>query len=197
MVCRRIPNRRVRPRSFASARTASIFAAAAAGAHPRSDTRRHGRPRSAAPPEKIHQSTTPAMGLAAPTPAHRSPCSAFRKSRRDCPARYPGRFARTPRTFVALIVREPIAETSLFGVISAADDVEEQPAVGEALQSRRLLCGKRRRNQARTEGHQELQPFRLIQQPCRGQPCVFAPGSGGGQHPSKPSRSAARATSPR
>ncbi|SLF49724.1 Uncharacterised protein [Mycobacteroides abscessus subsp. massiliense] len=54
-----------------------------------------------------------------------------------------------PRAFVALIVSEPIAETSLFGVVSAADDVEEQPAVGEALQSRRLLCGKRRRNHSR------------------------------------------------
>ncbi|MNN15309.1 hypothetical protein D3C81_1284110 [compost metagenome] len=87
------------------------------------------------------------------------------------------------RGLVALAVIEEQAIAFQLGGVAAGDQVDQQPAVGEAIEGCRHARRQCRRHQARPHRDQEFQALRHgRQRRCR-HPWVFARAAGGNQHP--------------
>ena len=87
---------------------------------------------------------------------------------------------------VSLVVAEVVAEPGLLDRVATRHDVQQQPSTRDALEGRRLVGGQGRRDEARSEGDQELQPCGHLGQGGRGDPGVLAPGSGRREHRLEP-----------
>ena len=86
-----------------------------------------------------------------------------------------------PRAHVALLLGEVVAEGTLFVGVAAGDDVQQEPPMRVPLEGRRHLRGEGRRDEAGTEGDQELQPLGGLGQHRGDHPGVVAPAAGRGQ----------------
>jgi hypothetical protein len=64
------------------------------------------------------------------------------------------------RDFVAFVMGEEDAVTLVFDRISAGDDIDEEPAVGDAIERRRHARGDGRRLQPGPDSHEIAQPLR-------------------------------------
>ncbi len=83
---------------------------------------------------------------------------------------------------VPLVLRQMVAETALLGALPAGDDVEQQAPAGDPLVGRGHLGGQGGGDEARPEGHEELQPRGLLGERGGDQPGVLAPGARRGEH---------------
>ncbi|MNZ75761.1 hypothetical protein D3C78_942470 [compost metagenome] len=89
------------------------------------------------------------------------------------------------RGFVALLVVQVQAITGQLVGVATGDQVEQRPAVGQAVQGCRLARRDRRRNDAWTQGNQEFQMLGHRDQRCCHQPGILAGTPGRDQHTTK------------
>ena len=68
------------------------------------------------------------------------------------------------------------------GLVAAGDDIDQEPAVGQAVEGRRHAHRQARRRQPGAHGHQEFEPAGFADQAGRDHPGVFAGTAGGQQH---------------
>src|ERR1700722_1238421 len=87
---------------------------------------------------------------------------------------------------VALLLGEVVAEAPLLGVITAGDDVQQQPPAAHALERRCLMSGEGGRVEAGTERDQEPEPLRHLAERGAHHPAVLAPAACGHQRRVEP-----------
>ncbi len=90
------------------------------------------------------------------------------------------------RRFVALLMIEVQAITGQLVRIATGYQVEQRPAIGQAIERGGLPRGDRRRDDSRAQGHQELQAFGNRDQGRGHQPGILAGTPGGYQHAAEP-----------
>ena len=85
------------------------------------------------------------------------------------------------RLLIAVVMREVHPVHRELGRVAAGDDIQQQAAVADTVQCRGLPGGQRRGQDARTQRHQQAQPFREWSDRRGVGPAVLAMRSGGQQ----------------
>ena len=76
---------------------------------------------------------------------------------------------------VALVLVERVSEPSLFDVVAADDEVEQEPSTGDPLIGRGHLCAEQRRHQTRAKRDQKLEALGDLRETRGHHPSLLAP----------------------